>query len=152
MFVDVAWLRCSSWVSFLKMANLINIVQLFLLHWFICFGGDLLFIHQLFLKNTWILGGFLSVPHLVDNYAKIVDEWGRNVMCDRILPSLFVVVLFKNSFLGSYPVSLQAKAGKTTVKMDLTATIISTGLKILNLGISYNSVSRLLVLLQASTL
>ena len=34
--------------------------------------------------------GFLSVPYLADNYAKIVDERGRNLMCDRTLPSLLV--------------------------------------------------------------
>ena len=33
---------------------------------------------------------FLSVLHLVDNYAKILDERGRNLMCDRTLPSLLV--------------------------------------------------------------
>ena len=33
---------------------------------------------------------FPSVPHLVDNYAKIVDERGRNFMCDRTLPSRLV--------------------------------------------------------------
>ena len=40
-----------------------------------------------FFKNTWIFGGFLSVPHLVDKYAKIVDEQGRNFMCDHTLPT-----------------------------------------------------------------
>ena len=30
---------------------------------------------------------FPSVSHLVDNYTKIVDERGRNLMCDRKLPS-----------------------------------------------------------------
>ena len=43
-----------------------------------------------FLKNTWIFCVFLSVPYLVDNYAKIVDERGRNLMCDRTLPSRLV--------------------------------------------------------------
>ena len=53
---------------------------------------------QNFLKKTWAFLGFaktnfwvfLSVPHLVDNYAKIVDERGRNLMCDRTLPSRLV--------------------------------------------------------------
>ena len=35
-----------------------------------------------FLKNTFIFG-FFYVPHLADNYAKIVDERGRNLMCNR---------------------------------------------------------------------
>ena len=34
------------------------------------------------LKNT--------VPHLVDIYAKNMDERGRNFMCKRTLPSLLV--------------------------------------------------------------
>ena len=34
---------------------------------------------------------FLSLHHLVDNYAKIVDERGRNMMCVRTLPSLLSV-------------------------------------------------------------
>ena len=37
-----------------------------------------------------ILGGFLFVPHLVENYAEIVDERGRNLMCDWVLPILLV--------------------------------------------------------------
>ena len=38
-------------------------------------------------NNFWV---FLSVPHLVDNYAKIVVERGRNLMCHRTLPSRLV--------------------------------------------------------------
>ena len=53
---------------------------------------------QNFLKNTWAFLGFakynfwvfLSVPHLVDNYAKIVDGRGRNLMCHCTLPSRLV--------------------------------------------------------------
>ena len=47
------------------------------------------FIHRFFLKylNLWV---FLSVLHLVDNYAKIVDERARNLMCDGTLQSLLV--------------------------------------------------------------
>ena len=33
---------------------------------------------------------FHFVPDLVDNYAKIVDERGRNLMCDGTLPSRLV--------------------------------------------------------------
>ena len=54
---------------------------------------------QNFLKKTWAFLGFaknkfwvfLSVPHLVDNYAKIVDGRGRNLMCHRTLPSRLVI-------------------------------------------------------------
>ena len=50
---------------------------------------------NLFLKNTWV-GGFLSDPHLVDNYAKNVDERGLNIMCDRLFVWIysFSVLLF----------------------------------------------------------
>ena len=39
-----------------------------------------------YLKKTEIL----SVVHLVDIYAKNLDERGRNFMCERTLPSLLV--------------------------------------------------------------
>ena len=42
-----------------------------------------------FLKNTRIFWGFLSDSHLV-NYAKIEDERGRSLMCDRTLANLLV--------------------------------------------------------------
>ena len=48
-----------------------------------------LFIHQFFERNMNFCGS-LSVPHLVDNYAKNVDERGRNIMCERTLPSVLV--------------------------------------------------------------
>ena len=38
---------------------------------------------------------FFYLPHLVDNYAKIVDERGRNLMCDRTLPSRLVDQIIK---------------------------------------------------------
>ena len=55
---------------------------------------------QNFLKKTWAFLGFaennfwvfLSVPHLVDNYAKIVDGRGRNLMCHCTLPSRLVLI------------------------------------------------------------
>ena len=37
--------------------------------------------------NFWV---FLCVPHLVDYYAEIADERGRNLICNRTLPSLLV--------------------------------------------------------------
>ena len=45
-----------------------------------------------FPKNNFL--GFLSVPHLVDNYAKIVDGRGRNLMCHRTLLSRLVIFSF----------------------------------------------------------
>ena len=54
-------------------------------------------------------GGFLSVPHLVDNYAKIVDERGRNLMCDRTLPSLLVVLQQRARTASSWLVWLVEK-------------------------------------------
>ena len=69
----------------------------FLLHLVICFGGYLIVHTEFFEKdglfwdsqknNFWV---FLSVPHLVDNYVKIVDGRGRNLMCHRTLPSRLV--------------------------------------------------------------
>ena len=55
--------------------------------------------YTIFLKNTSAFLGFpknnfwvfLSVLHLVDNYAKIVDARGRNLMCHRTLPSRLVL-------------------------------------------------------------
>ena len=32
------------------------------------------------------------VPHIADNPASIVDERGRNLMCDRTLPSRLVFI------------------------------------------------------------
>ena len=52
--------------------------------------------YTIFLKNTFLgftknnFWVFLSVPHLVDNYAKIVDGRGRNLMYHRTLPSRLV--------------------------------------------------------------
>ena len=46
--------------------------------------------------NYW---GFLSVPHLVDNFSKIVDERGRNLMCNRVLPSLLVYYVMTRALI-----------------------------------------------------
>ena len=88
--VVVVWFCRSSSLAFLISAYLINLMHHFLLHWVICFVDYFLFIHHFFLKNTWIFCVFLSIPHLVDNYAKIVDERGRNLMSNRTLPSRLV--------------------------------------------------------------
>ena len=42
------------------------------------------------LNDMYVFDSFLSLPHLVANYAKNVDELGRNIMCERTLPSLLV--------------------------------------------------------------
>ena len=56
--VIVVWFCCSSRLAFLIMADLINLMRNFLLHWVICHACDF-FVHTHFLlKNT--------VPHLVD--------------------------------------------------------------------------------------
>ena len=57
-------------------------------------------------NNFWV---FLSVPHLVDNYAKIVDERGWNFMCNRTLQSLLVLCKIncffeRNNNLNSIPI------------------------------------------------
>ena len=50
------WFCCSSWLAFLIMADLINLIWHFLLHWSVCFGGDL-FVHTpIFLKKTLSFG------------------------------------------------------------------------------------------------
>ena len=64
---------------------------------------------QNFLKKTWAFLGIaknnfwvlLSVPHLVDNYAKFVDGRGRNLMCHRTLPSRLVFFIQKVVMMGS---------------------------------------------------
>ena len=48
-----------------------------------------LFIH-IFLEKYLNFRGFLSVPHLIDFYAKNLDERGRNFMCERTLSGLLV--------------------------------------------------------------
>ena len=56
-----------------------------------CFVGYLFAHTPIFFGKYLNFLGFLSVPNLVDNYAKVVDERGRNLMCNRTLPSLLVL-------------------------------------------------------------
>ena len=104
MVVVVVWFCCSSWLAFLTLTYYSNLMHQSLLHWVICFGGYLIVHTEFFEKdlgffgirkknNFWV---FLSVPHLVDNYAKIVDGRGRNLMCHRTLPSRLVGCLVSN--------------------------------------------------------
>ena len=88
------------------MADLINIrrhflysTEIFAVEAFFCFYTN-------FLKNILTLGSFPSVPNMVDNYAKNVDERGRNFMCEHTLPSLFVLVRFNLKILFSTAASL----------------------------------------------
>ena len=96
MFVVVFWFSCSSWLPFLILAYLINLMHHSLLHWDICFEGYL-FIHTpTFLENQLNFWVFLPVPRSVDNDAKIVDERGRNFMFDSTLPILLVIIYISN--------------------------------------------------------
>ena len=99
--VVVVWFCCSSWLPFLILTYYSILMHQCLLHWIICFGGCLIVHTEFFGKDLGFFGirkkhfwVFLSVPHLVDNYAKIVDGRGRNFMCHRTLPSR--LVLFNN--------------------------------------------------------
>ena len=110
--VVVVWFCCSTWLAFLILAYHSN-----QLHQFFCSSelfameAILSFIHNFFWKLLvlfWVFWDsqknnfcvFLSVPHLVDNYAKIVDGRGRNLMCHRTLPSR--LVSFIDDLLGTY--------------------------------------------------
>ena len=93
---------------FLNIGLSINLMHHFLLHWIICFGGYLFFHTPVFFEKYLTFCVFPSVPHLVDNYAKTVDERGRNLMCDRTLPSLFVYF----SSMMAIPISFQEKQSK----------------------------------------
>ena len=97
MFVVVVWFCRSSSLAFFISTYLINLMHHFLLHWVLCFGGYLFVYRPVFLKNTSIFIIFLSVPHLVDNYAKILDEGGRNHLCNRTLPSLLVCIHYRKA-------------------------------------------------------
>ena len=90
----------SSWLAFLILTYYIKLMHQFLtplsyLLWRLSYRSYRIFWKRLFAKNNfWV---FLSVPHLLDNYAKIVDGRGRNFMCHRTLPSRLVYL--KNSIL-----------------------------------------------------
>ena len=91
MFVVVVWFCRSSSLAFLISAYLINLMHHFFPAELFALEAIFSFIHQFF----WNTPVFLSVTHLVDSYSKIVDEWGRNLMCDRTLPSCLVVIIQK---------------------------------------------------------
>ena len=100
MIVVVVWFCRSSSLAFLISSYLIILILMhhFLLHWVICLGGYL-FVHlPVFFEKHLTFCVFLSVPHLVDNYAKIVDERVRNLMCDRTLPSRLVSYIMNSWF------------------------------------------------------
>ena len=109
MFVVVVVLFCcSSWLAFLILAYRINLMHHFYATELFALEAIFQFMHIFFEK--YLLGVFLgffwvfvSVPHLVDSYAKIVDERGRNLMCDRTLPSLLVESSFQHKILHVAP-------------------------------------------------
>ena len=86
----------SSWLAFLILTYYIKLMHQFLtplsyLLWRLSYRSYRIFWKRLFAKNNfWV---FLSVPHLLDNYAKIVDGRGRNFMCHRTLPSRLVKII-----------------------------------------------------------
>ena len=99
LFVVCVWFCCSSLLAFLILAYLITLMPHFFftslcyLLWRLFFRSYNLALEAIRFEkylNFWV---FLCVPHLVDNYAKIVDERGRNFMCNRTLPSLLVLFL-----------------------------------------------------------
>ena len=82
--VIIVWFCCLSWIVFLIMTDFINLMRHFSLHWVFCVGDDVFVDAHFVLRNT--------LPHLVDNYTKNMDELGRNFMCERTLPSLLVSI------------------------------------------------------------
>ena len=116
--VVVVWFCRSSSLAFLISAYLINFINHFLLHWVVCFGGYLSVHTKVFLKNTWIFCVFLSVPHLVDNYAKIVAERGLNLMCDRTLPSCLVPKKHRKGFRTDSETDQVTDTKQLTVKFE----------------------------------
>ena len=81
---------------FLMMFDLINVIRHFFtplsyLRWKRSLSSNT-FLQRIL---TWTFEGFLSVPHLVDVYAKNADEQGRNFMCKRTLPSLLVIYVIQ---------------------------------------------------------
>ena len=73
------------------MADLINLMRHLHSTEFFALQAIFLSIHQFFEKYLNFLRAFyLLVDNLVDNYAKNVDDRGRNFMCERTLPGLLV--------------------------------------------------------------
>ena len=60
-----------------------------------------MFIH-IFLEKYLNFWGFLSVPHLINIYAKNLDEQGRNFMCERTLSSLLVFLYSQTEVIGPF--------------------------------------------------
>ena len=95
MFVlIVVRLCCSSSLAFFIMAHLVGLLRQFLtplsyLRWRRSFCS--------YFKITWFFGGFRSNPHMVDIYAKNMDERRRNFMFERTLSSLLVCAIIQNT-------------------------------------------------------
>ena len=80
---------------------------------------------------------FPSVSHLVDNYAKIVDERGRKLMCDRTIPSRLVYNKYSND---SEQLNLISVLVQIEIRRDHVSNPDSVSLKQSILGFIPNSV------------
>ena len=93
MFAVVVWFFWLSWLTCLIIAYLINLRHHFLLHWVICFGGYL-FANTFFWKKNQFFFIFLGFS-ICSSFGRQLSQncgWaGRNLMCDRTLPSLLVL-------------------------------------------------------------
>ena len=63
----------------------------FLLYKVVWVGSNFLFIHHLFLNKICIFEIVLSLPDLVDNLTRNVDELVRTILCKRTLPGLVAI-------------------------------------------------------------
>ena len=91
--VVVVWFCCSSWLAFLIMANLINLIRHFLLHWVICFESYL-FVHTPIF--FWKILDFLGIFYLFLIWTTIMPKlWmsGFGPLCAiaRYWGSLFIL-------------------------------------------------------------
>ena len=80
--------------------------------------------------------GFLSLPHLVDNYAKFVDGLGRNLMCHRTLLSRLVkkiISIFENEEHKFWEI----KISKWELKLNLIFNTVGKSLEnLVSIGFS----------------
>ena len=94
MFIRfVAWFCCWSWHAFLKVADLINLLRRFLVHWVVCLGSDLFVQAQIAFEkclNFWVFSVCSSFArHLRRHFGWAV----RNFKCKRFLPNHLVSLL-----------------------------------------------------------
>ena len=87
--VIVVWFCCSSRLAFLIKNDLIILMRHF------CYSNELftsaaIFVHTHFFEKCLNFWGCLSVPHLIDIYARNLDGRGRIFVCNSTLLSLLV--------------------------------------------------------------